>query len=262
MSLLRFTATVSALPATSAVGAIPTPDFIQPGSTVLAPACEVALNNTIIAMFDCGLGYDATTDNVKSSVSWGSATMCMCTPDHRAVFSAAKSTCVKNASDAESMKDLVDENTPSILTRGEFAYASSIGETVSLLSLTNSEKAPLPPPASSSAFTKQPRLMSFFAETPTYDIVDPAEWTVAQTVAWLTGLNYPPQVVASFEGAGVDGMFLKVLSKNRESCKEALKNDFLVDNVRTRALLADSIVSLFEIRSDGLMAGELPGYSA
>ncbi|KAI8844509.1 hypothetical protein BJ741DRAFT_588626 [Chytriomyces cf. hyalinus JEL632] len=335
-------ATVSALPATSAIGAVPTPDFIQPGSTFLDPACEVALNNTLIAMFDCGVGYDEKTDKVKSNIPWGSATICLCTPAHRAVFSSAKSTCVKDASDAESMKDFVDgmqlildgcreafstseppsgndlsfsssssnsnasinvplvvgivcgvlalligalvfvfiyrrgrrsrnshkktaesgaqivENTPSILTRGELAYASSDGETVSILSLTSSEKAPLP--SVSPAFAK-PQLMSFLADSPTFDLVDPAEWNVAQTVSWLTSLNYPAQVVASFEGAGVDGMFLKVLSKTRESCKEALKNDLQVDNVRTRALLADSIVSLFEARADGLTAGELPGYS-
>ncbi|KAI8843359.1 hypothetical protein BJ741DRAFT_590653 [Chytriomyces cf. hyalinus JEL632] len=130
-------------------------------------------------------------------------------------------------------------------------------ETVPLHSLTGSEKTHAQTP------TTTPLLLhSGSQEILRFDEVDPAEWTVAQTVAWLAHLNYPPEVRSTFEEMGVDGMFLKVLSRSRESCKEALKNDLNVNHVRTRALLADSIVSLFEARNIGVEAHALlPGYS-
>ncbi|TPX54097.1 hypothetical protein CcCBS67573_g09623 [Chytriomyces confervae] len=129
-------------------------------------------------------------------------------------------------------------------------------ETVPLHSLAGSEKTHAQTPATPLL------LQSVSQERRRFEEVDPADWKVSQTVAWLAHLNYPPEVQSTFEEMGVDGMFLKVLSRSRESCKEVLKNDLNVDHVRTRALLADSIVSLFEARNIGVEAHALlPGYS-
>ncbi|KAJ3229205.1 hypothetical protein HDU81_005538 [Chytriomyces hyalinus] len=150
--------------------------------------------------------------------------------------------------------------TSTISTRDEhIGEPTDVMETVPLVSLacgsekTHAQASTLPPLAQQSGSQESGR----------FDEMDPADWKVAQTVAWLAHLNYPQDVQSTFEEMGVDGTFLKVLSRSRESCKEALKNDLQVNQVRTRALLADSIVSLFEARNIGVEAhAALPGYSA
>ncbi|KAJ3219808.1 hypothetical protein HDU81_000260 [Chytriomyces hyalinus] len=93
-----------------------------------------------------------------------------------------------------------------------------------------------------------------------YREVEPELWSVAQAVLWVKELGHAVEIQKAFQDASVDGAFLKVMGKSQEACKESLKNDLGVENVRTRALLADAILSLFEVEAGG--AGfEPPGYS-
>ncbi|KAJ3388999.1 hypothetical protein CcCBS67573_g04567 [Chytriomyces confervae] len=103
-----------------------------------------------------------------------------------------------------------------------------------------------------------------FAET-TFDVREAELWSAGQTVAWLKSLQYPQPVLMSFSNNNCDGHLLKAIGKNVDSCKEALKSDFGITDVRTRTLLADSICALFEKQSHGYGAssGEQlpPGYT-
>ncbi|KAI8841996.1 hypothetical protein BJ741DRAFT_593847 [Chytriomyces cf. hyalinus JEL632] len=91
-----------------------------------------------------------------------------------------------------------------------------------------------------------------------YKEVEPETWSVAQAVLWVKELGYAVEIQKAFQDASVDGAFLKVMGKSQEACKESLKNDLGVENVRSRALLADAILSLFEVEASGF---EPPGYS-
>ncbi|KAJ3388998.1 hypothetical protein HDU80_011584, partial [Chytriomyces hyalinus] len=91
-----------------------------------------------------------------------------------------------------------------------------------------------------------------------YKEVEPETWSVAQTVLWVKELGYAVEIQKAFQDASVDGAFLKVMGRSQEACKESLKNDLGVENVRSRVLLADAILSLFEVETSGF---EPPGYS-
>ncbi|KAJ3239096.1 hypothetical protein HDU78_003063, partial [Chytriomyces hyalinus] len=90
-----------------------------------------------------------------------------------------------------------------------------------------------------------------------YKEVEPETWSVAQTVLWVKELGYAVEIQKAFQDASVDGAFLKVMGRSQEACKESLKNDLGVENVRSRVLLADAIMSLFEVEASGF---EPPGY--
>ncbi|KAI8617544.1 hypothetical protein BC830DRAFT_1113003 [Chytriomyces sp. MP71] len=89
---------------------------------------------------------------------------------------------------------------------------------------------------------------------------DPAAWTINQTIVWLQSLSYPADVLLTFRDCECDGAYLQVLSRSRASCKEALKKDMGIEDVRTRVLLANSIVGLFEAAQGRMDGAVLPGY--
>ncbi|KAJ3243004.1 hypothetical protein HDU77_010577 [Chytriomyces hyalinus] len=103
-----------------------------------------------------------------------------------------------------------------------------------------------------------------FTET-TFDVREAELWSAGQTVAWLKSLQYPQPVLMSFWNNNCDGHLLKAIGQNVDSCKEALKSDFGIMDVRTRTLLAVSICGLFETQSHGYgsSSGEQlpPGYT-
>ncbi|KAJ3257145.1 hypothetical protein HDU77_002795 [Chytriomyces hyalinus] len=84
-----------------------------------------------------------------------------------------------------------------------------------------------------------------FNET-SFNVNEAAVWTTGQTVAWLKSLQYESEVLLMFSKNNCDGPLLKAIAKTTETCKEALKTDFGISEVRTRTLLADNICGLFE----------------
>ncbi|KAI8823846.1 hypothetical protein BJ741DRAFT_715059 [Chytriomyces cf. hyalinus JEL632] len=84
-----------------------------------------------------------------------------------------------------------------------------------------------------------------FNET-SFNVNEAALWTTGQTIAWLKSLQYDPEVLLVFSKNNCDGPLLKAIGKTTETCKEALKTDFGISEVRTRTLLADNICGLFE----------------
>ncbi|KAJ3231311.1 hypothetical protein HDU81_003874 [Chytriomyces hyalinus] len=93
--------------------------------------------------------------------------------------------------------------------------------------------------------TYTPKQLESFIET-TFNVNEAATWSTAQTVAWLKSLHYDPEVLLIFSKNNCDGRLLKAIAKTTETCKEALKTDFFISEVRTRTLLADNICALFE----------------
>ncbi|KAI8619828.1 hypothetical protein BC830DRAFT_1102230 [Chytriomyces sp. MP71] len=99
------------------------------------------------------------------------------------------------------------------------------------------------------------------AET-SFDITTPGLWTVAQTCAWLHTNGHEWTVIQAFQAKNCDGVFLEALAHSRESCKESLRVDFGVADVRTRTVVANQICSLFEGSVGGPGDALPPGYES
>ncbi|KAJ3130804.1 hypothetical protein HK100_007442, partial [Physocladia obscura] len=76
--------------------------------------------------------------------------------------------------------------------------------------------------------------------------VRPIDWSVAQTLAWLRIIGHSEAVVDVFRTHGCDGRFLKAVAADRQTCAVFLRDDLQLEDVRTRAILADEILNVFE----------------
>ncbi|KAI8617056.1 hypothetical protein BC830DRAFT_1167314 [Chytriomyces sp. MP71] len=77
------------------------------------------------------------------------------------------------------------------------------------------------------------------------DLSQPGAWSTAQTCTWLTSLEVGPEVVRVFKENNLDGQFLQAIAASSEACKESLRVDVGITDIRTRVILANHIFNLF-----------------
>ncbi|KAI8617057.1 hypothetical protein BC830DRAFT_1167315 [Chytriomyces sp. MP71] len=90
------------------------------------------------------------------------------------------------------------------------------------------------------------------------DMRQPETWTTAQTGSWLASVGTSPDVVRVFQGHNLDGQYLKVISATMEACKESLRVDVGIADIRTRVLLANHIFNLFHVNSPTAVDASAP----
>ncbi|KAJ3021126.1 UNVERIFIED_CONTAM: hypothetical protein HDU68_009787 [Siphonaria sp. JEL0065] len=94
-------------------------------------------------------------------------------------------------------------------------------------------------------FTDMQQLLGGSGKGSHFDAIAPELWDVGQTLSWLSSLGQGNDTLRKFREQNTDGQVLKALAVNHESCRESLRRDFMIEDLKTRLSLSNEICKLF-----------------